>query len=113
MRSNTLTRVSNNPGAVHRDLLKKIGERRWVFLTKDERIRYRSVEQAALVEASVGAFVLTSGNLSASEMAHAFVKAIPAMKRFMSRIPPPFIARVTRTGRVEAIYPEKKSKRPT
>jgi hypothetical protein len=83
--------------------LRDIGQRGWIVLTKDTRIRYRSHEQTALMQAGVRAFVLVAGNLSGPEMAAAFVQALPAMRRFVARYQPPFIARVTRRGEVSML----------
>jgi hypothetical protein len=86
--------------AKDRDWLPEVGARRWIVLTKDRRIRYRGPEREALLTARVATFVLTVGNLTGDEMAEAFRKALPAMRRFATRYAPPFIARVTRSGAV-------------
>jgi hypothetical protein len=59
----------------------------WIVLTKDARIRYREIERTALMNAGVGAFVLTAKNLQGSEMASIFVHALPSMMRFAVRHP--------------------------
>ena len=41
---------------------------------KDERIKYRRAERHALVARHVRAFCLTSGNLTAQEMADCFIR---------------------------------------
>lgn len=87
-------------------LLKEVGRRGWIFLAKDKRIRYRGAEKAALMRSNVAAFFLSSGQARGSEMASAFLTALPAMKRLISKIPRPFIARVTRGGLVKKILPE-------
>ncbi len=43
--------------------LKKVGTRGWVVLTKDQRLRYRPLEIAALRASHARVFVLTAGNL--------------------------------------------------
>jgi len=82
----------------------EVGQRGWIVLTKDDRIRYRLVERAALVKAQVAMFTLTSGNLTGEEMAQAFVKALPRIYRFLAKHRPPFIARITRSGEVSMIF---------
>lgn len=77
-----------------------------MVLTKDRRIRYRTPELAALSKAGVCAFVLTAGDLSGSEMAAIFVKALPAMTRFVARNSPPFIARITKSGSISMLFEE-------
>lgn len=56
------------------DWLALCGERRWPVLMKDEKIRYRQAERAALVKADVTAFCLASGNLRSAEMAEIFIR---------------------------------------
>ncbi|ABL81534.1 MULTISPECIES: hypothetical protein [unclassified Nocardioides] len=53
--------------------LRLAGQHAWPVLMKDERIRYRSAERAALLEHGVRAFCLTSGNLTGREMAELFI----------------------------------------
>jgi len=84
--------------------LTEAGKRGWVVLTKDVRIRYRAIETNALLTAKVRAFVLTAkGDLSGQEMADIFIKALPAIKRLCAKVPPPFIARVSRESSVALI----------
>jgi predicted nuclease of predicted toxin-antitoxin system len=80
-----------------------VGERSWVVLTKDRRIRHRQSELLALVDAGVRAFVLTAGNITGEEMAAAFVSALPRMLRLIQRESPPFIATVSRSGLVRLL----------
>lgn len=49
--------------------LELAGGHRWPVLMKDERIRYRPAERAAVIGHGVRAFYLTSGNLSGRQMA--------------------------------------------
>ena len=80
--------------------LRAVGERGWIVLTRDDHIRYRFHEWAALRQAGVRAFVLVRRSLSGPAMAAAFVQALPAMRSFVARYPAPFIARVTQAGNV-------------
>jgi predicted nuclease of predicted toxin-antitoxin system len=80
-----------------------VGERGWIVLTRDDRIRYRFHERAALLQARVRVFVLVRRSLSGPAMAAAFVNALPAMRRFVARYQAPFIARVTQTGNVSLL----------
>jgi predicted nuclease of predicted toxin-antitoxin system len=83
--------------------LPEVGRQGWVVLTKDHHIRTRQVELIALLSAGVAAFVLTAGDLSGPEMAQAFVRALPKMKRMLVGQPRPFIARVSPSGVVTLI----------
>ena len=83
--------------------LPEVGRRGWVVLTKDDRIRYRSTEFAAVVSAKVALFALASGNLNGEEMAQAFVAALPRMSRLLATHRLPLIAKVTRSGDVSIV----------
>jgi predicted nuclease of predicted toxin-antitoxin system len=96
------------PDAKDEDWLREVGRRRWVVLTKDKMLRYRETEIAALLAAKVRAFVLTSGNLRADEMAEAFRKALPRMESLLSKVKGPFVARVTRGGKTDLLLAPKK-----
>jgi len=72
-------------------------------LTKDARIRYREIKRTALMNAGVGAFVLTAKNLQGSEMASIFVHALPSMTRLAVSHCRPFIAKVTRSGAISML----------
>lgn len=60
--------------------LRAVGERGWIVLTRDDRIRYRFHERTALLQARVRAFVLVRRNVSGPAMAAAFVNALPAIR---------------------------------
>jgi hypothetical protein len=91
------------PDAKDKDWLLEVGKRGWIVLTKDDRIRYRVTERMALATARVRAFVLTSTQLQGVEIAAAFIKALPRIKRVVTIHAPPFIARVSRTGKVSLL----------
>jgi predicted nuclease of predicted toxin-antitoxin system len=90
-------------GTPDEDWLRDVGQRGWIVLTKDTQIRYRVPERAALMQARVRAVVLTAGNLSAREMADIFLKALPAIRRFVAHHQSSFIAKVTRSGVVSMV----------
>jgi beta-lactamase class A len=91
------------PDAKDEDWLFEVGKRGWIVLTKDDRIRYRVTERTAIASAKVRAFVLTSTQMQGTEMAAAFTKALPRIKRIGASNAPPFIARVSRTGKVSLL----------
>ena len=84
--------------------LPEVERRGWVVLTKDDRIRYRPTELAAVISAHVALFALTSGNLNGEEMAQAFVAALPQMSRVLAKHRLPLIAKVTRSGEVSLVF---------
>ena len=80
--------------------LTRVGEAGWLVLTKDEHIRYREIERAAVEETGVKLFVLTSGNLTGDEMAKIIVAALPRIERLASKNSGAILARIDRGGRV-------------
>jgi len=89
--------------ATDEEWLPEIGRRKWVVLTKDDRIRHRATTLAALTKGRVRAFILTGGNLQGREMGQIFVTALRAMNRLASKHPAPFIAKVTRAGKAKLL----------
>lgn len=92
-----------SPGTDDPVWLGTVGERHWVVLTKDDRIRYRRLERETLLTANVRAFVLTARGLRGEENAAIFVKALPSIMRFLTKNRAPFIARLNRSGNVSVI----------
>ena len=90
-------------GAPDESWLAEAGRRGWIVLTKDKRIRRNAVERRALEESGVAAFVLTSGDMTGTEMGSAFVKALDRMIRLHRNHSPPFVGTVDRSGRVRML----------
>ena len=80
--------------------LRTVGERAWVVLTKDQKLRYRPMEIAALRASNARVFVLTAGNLRGVEIAAVFVAALPRICRVLHSLPGPFVARVSQSAHV-------------
>ena len=80
--------------------LATVGRRRWVVFTKDQRLRYRPLEIAALRSSGARVFILVAGNLRGAEIASVFVTALPAVYRILAAHRGPFIARVAKGGTV-------------
>lgn len=80
--------------------LKEVGRCGWVVLTKDQRLRYRPLEIAALRASNARVFVLTAGNLRGQEIAVLFRDALPAITRILNRRSGPFVARVSKSGEI-------------
>jgi hypothetical protein len=79
------------------DWLARAGRERWIVLMKDERIRYRPAERAALIEHCVKAFCLTSGNLRAAEMAQLYLTVLDKLTTACTDTGP-FLYVVSRDG---------------
>jgi hypothetical protein len=90
-------------GAPDAEWLAVVGERRWVVLTKDRHIRRRELEIQAIVNARVRAFVLTASDLTGTEQAAAFVRALPYMNRIAASSRGPLIGRVRQSGGVSTL----------
>ena len=91
------------PGARDETWLRKVGLLGWIVLTKDQRIRYRQNVVGALRAFGVRAFVLTAGDLQGREMGDTFARALPAIRRAVERYAAPFIAAVSKSGRVSIL----------
>lgn len=104
-------RETGIPFVAHRDLFQddtpdvdwiaEVGRRGLVVLTRDQEIRRRPNELAAVRAARIHLFALTSGNLSASDTAALCVAVWPAVQRAVARHAAPAIFSITRGARVE------------
>lgn len=61
--------------------LERAGREGWIVLSKDKRLRHDRDQQAMMIEHDVKAFVLTSGNLKASEQAARFLANVQRIER--------------------------------
>ena len=80
------------------DWLKAVGDKGWIVLSKDGRIRRDSVERATLKAAGVRAFFLTQQGLTGDEMADIFANALQGMVNRAHSQPAPFIYTLSRAG---------------
>jgi PIN like domain len=92
------------PGAHDVEWLPIVGEMRWALLTSDKNIRYNQLERKKIVQYGIREFVFATGNLSGLMMAEILTKAVPKMKRLFNSYPPPFIAYLSQSGKVEVRY---------
>lgn len=75
------------------------GNKGWVVLTRDKRIRYRQLERLALKEARVRAFVFTGGNVTVKDTASILVKALRRIETICRANAGPFIYHIGRAGK--------------
>jgi hypothetical protein len=68
-----------SPGAQDTAWLPFVGEKGWILITKDKRIRFNDLEKEAVVASKVREFYFTSGSFSGSEMATILITALPEM----------------------------------
>src|SRR5262249_55399174 len=83
--------------------LAEAGQRGWVVLTKDDNIRRRQGAIKAIVRNQVRTLVLPTGSLAGQEMAEIVIRALPRIRQLVIDFLPPFIAIVTRSGRVNRL----------
>jgi len=75
--------------------LSKAGERGWIVVTHDERIRYKANELAAVVQHRV-AMLLVVGHAPYPKLAEHFVRTMARIEAFVASHRPPYIAKVFR-----------------
>jgi len=81
--------------------LTEAGKNNWIVVTRDERIRYRVAEKQAIRRAKVRAFVLAAqGDLRAETLAEIFIKALPKVRKTVTKQKRPFVAKISRNGDV-------------
>lgn len=77
-----------------------VGERGWVALTKDKRIRYRRAEIRSVLANAARLIVIQINNVKASEIAEVLVRSRRRIARFTAKREPPFVAAIYRDGRI-------------
>jgi PIN like domain len=86
--------------------LREAGRRGWVVLMRDDRIRYRPAEQAAVIASGVRCFCPhPSKNMTGEDMADALTKALPRLVRIASIQAGGYIKGVNRNGRIRHLFP--------
>lgn len=91
-------------GLADTEWLSDAGEKGWVVLMKDDRVRYRPAELQALQDAGVRAFCLTNANLRGEEMAQRFVDQLPKILGIASERQGPYVYGVYADG-VRPLWP--------
>jgi predicted nuclease of predicted toxin-antitoxin system len=91
------------PAVSDNEWLAVAGAEGWVVLTRDQNIRRRLNELAAVKAARVCMFVLGQGNLSAAETARIVVKAYPRILRAARGARRPAIFTLTRGGEIRKL----------
>ena len=81
--------------------LELVGERGWIALTHNLRIRYTPNERDAVMQHRVALLVIM-GKAPLSELARSFVATLPGIERFLVGHKPPFIAKIYRPTPAEA-----------
>lgn len=81
-----------------------VGRKKWVALTKDKNIRFRSLELESIRKHAARIVVIRAKNATGPQIAEAILKGRKQIARFASRTAPPFVARIDRGGTVRS-YP--------
>lgn len=71
--------------------LEVVGKMGWIALTRDKRIRYRTLEKQALVLHGVGAFTFNGGNATAQTTAVRVLDLLPRMTEIAVSESRPFL----------------------
>ncbi len=82
------------------DWLNLVGEKGWVAIGRDKNIRYRGPEKAALVKANARLIVVRAKNATGLDIAGLLVKHINRIFWFVNKHDAPFIAGITRDGKI-------------
>ncbi|CAB4951830.1 unannotated protein [freshwater metagenome] len=93
-------------GLADTEWLRDAGENGWIVLSKDDRIRRRPAEIAAVREHAIRMFCLTNANLTGTQQAQRFVTNIDAMMR-QARVAGPWIYGVYDSGIRPLVPPPK------
>jgi predicted nuclease of predicted toxin-antitoxin system len=99
------------PDAKDEEWLVEVGAKGWVVLTKDKRFQNRTLEIRAIARSNVRVFKLTAGSIQGVEMAEIFVKVIRKISGVARSNRSPFIATVSKSGRVRIEFTAARLKR--
>jgi hypothetical protein len=85
-------------GLADEDWLSDVGERGWVVLLKDAKIRYRPAELGAIITHGIRAFCLANANLRPADQAERLVANLPQITRLAEEVGPYIYRRVRGRG---------------
>lgn len=86
------------PNVPDTEMLARVGSEGWYLVTRDDKIRYRPAESAAIKEHQVGAFFMGGKNLSRCQLIQQLVRNWPRMKTLAAKTRRPFAFRVPPRG---------------
>jgi len=90
-------------GLPDEEWLRIVGEKHWIALMRDQRVRYRKLERQTLTTAGVGAFVFTGGQATAQDTATAIVPKLKKMASISMSEKRPFLYAVSQSGSISRI----------
>jgi hypothetical protein len=98
-------------GAKDEEWLDFVGSKRLLLLTTDKGFRYNAVEKELLITYNVQSFEFSRNNKGAKAMAEALDKALPKMINFWRSRRRSFIASISPSGKVTAMWDAKRRER--
>ncbi len=81
--------------------LSEAGQKQWVVLTKDKRIKHNILEKEAVYNAKCRMFVLVAKDVTGLQMADIIIRALYKIKRVLQKYDGPFIAKIWRDSKVD------------
>lgn len=91
-------------GSPDEDVFKLAAGNDWFLVTQDARIRRNPHQRRALLQAGIGAFILTGrADRSVEEMMILLLERFPEILRVAAQTRPPFIFGIADRGRVERL----------
>ena len=86
------------PSTPDTELLRKVGQKRWILITFDKKQRTRFLERKLIEQFKIREFVFTSGAIS--DPGDLLVKANRPMRKICKEHRGPFVATISEAGRV-------------
>ena len=83
--------------------LNACGERGWIVLTRDQRIRRRVLEREAIRQSGAAVFALTAGQATALETAEVVLRLLVKFGNMSLSEPKPFLYTFGRAGRLNRV----------
>jgi PIN like domain len=91
---------------IHDDIwLAAVGDRHWVVITNDKRLRFNEAERQALIAHGVGCFTLGGGSRSRWDRVRILARAWDRIRQAIESTPRPFIFTIHVDGHLEQMYP--------
>ena len=87
-------------GTPDRVWLPLVGQRGWVLLPSDTRIRHHYSEREQVIASKVRLFCFSSNNQTGVALGETLRRALPRMLRILREEPPPFFATIDKEGQV-------------
>lgn len=92
------------PDMADEDWLKACGDRGWVAITLDYKIRYRASERDALKDHKVKAFLVArAGEMKGEVLSRLLVGKLPKLVALATQNPAPFAYKITPSGAITEI----------